>query len=297
MRQFSGQLNTNVVGRVGPDGRVGGLSIIEGVYSSSMDKAPTVAVLSERVGTAITFAKWLGGGFATIACAVAVFMLLKLTDHGEKLASLQTHIEGIEAEQKKTIPALIAEALKSPSPDNLKVVARVLESSRKLDKKSDQEFLASDGQALYRLAASPAPPSNVWSAGAQLVSYRSEQSKVPVGANPADCFSRPPAGAEVQLLADHTTFRITGRKIYSGCVLHLDAKGGQTFAFPDGVVFQNCIVEYSGALPLVSATIQFTNCVFLLTASDEITVPGRLLLLALLKAPNLSSVDITLPSS
>ena len=276
----------------------------EVVYSPDMaktqppnsDLGSRVAVLNERLGTAITFTKWVGGVAGVAIVGVAIYFNQKLVAHGETLAAMQQQLESIQKEQSKTIPALIAEALKNPSPDNLKAVARVLASSRNLDKKSDPDLLASAGQALYRLAASPMPPANVWPASAQLVSYRSEQSNTSVTAQVPDCFVNPPSGSEVKLLPDHKTFQITGRQIYRNCMLNLD-KSPQAFNFPGGVVFQDCFVRYSGGPPRVYGSVEFRNCFFLLEASDDIQNSGRQLVLTLLKAPNLSSVDVVLPSS
>ena len=262
-----------------------------------VDKQLTIAVLGERVGTAITVTKWVAGVCGPLVLGFAAFFLLRISEHGERLAGMQKELEGIRAEQAKTIPALIAEALKNPSPDNLKIVTRVLESSRKVDKKSNPDLLASVGQGLYRVATSPDPPANIWSASAQLVSYRSEQSNVLVGAQAPDCFSRSPSGAEVTLLPDRKTFQITGKRFYRDCVLHLDGTDNPVYYHPNGSVFENCIVKYQGGPPKLYGPIEFKNCVFWLSAADEIPTLGRQLVLALLKAPTLVTVNLTVPFS
>jgi hypothetical protein len=107
----------------------------EVVYCTEMADKPTVAVLDERLGTAIKLA--IGFGAATVA--VAIYFLTTIHSHGERLSKMEGQIDGIDKNVNRlldrgsrsllmtpaaggtiaTMAAEIGEALRGPENENL----------------------------------------------------------------------------------------------------------------------------------------------------------------------------------
>jgi hypothetical protein len=106
------------------------------------DKPPTVAVLSERLNTAISIARWWGGIMTTAVVVAGGFLLSRVIDHGEKLSAIQTTLTDIQNEQKKAVPEIVGELIKKPTNGKFEATAAILESAQESHRASDPALLA-----------------------------------------------------------------------------------------------------------------------------------------------------------
>lgn len=266
------------------------------------EKPPAVAVLHERLTTAVRVGSYLGGAFVAATITCASFFLSKLMDHGEKLAQVQGTLNQISIEQKKAVPSVVGELLQKPTPAKLAAAAAVLESAKKHARLSDSNLLASIGSQLKKDADLENTP-EYWNAASALISYRSFQvveRTLPIQVEQmGPCKAQHPSSTLGEAVQPGTRTVKVNPQEYVGCELQLDSPAAAEIVartVVPSVKFKNCNIIYRGGPVPVRAegpfTYVFTDCAFDVSSPDVPPSSGRVILADLLSNPNLANVSV-----
>jgi hypothetical protein len=256
---------------------------------------PTVAVLSERLDTAIK----LGAGAVVVAACVAGFFFQKITDHGEKLSHMQGTLEQIVAEQKKAVPNTVGELLKQPTPGKLDAVTTILEDAKKVNRQSDSKSLEQLSRKLAAakdLSGSP----EYWQAASALISYRSATEQSTSTEKLSSCFDQKPEITLAKDIDEKQTEIQVNAPVYKSCEIELDSPRAEAifakFLSLIYIQFENCHIVYNGGLirfpPNARGNLRFINCTFDISTPATPFGVGRILVSDLLSAPGLAQVGV-----
>jgi hypothetical protein len=268
--------------------------------SKTADKQPNVSVLEERRSTAIR----LGSLFIAATVAVAVFFLTRITDHGEKLATIQATLTQIQGEQRKAVPLTVGSLLEKPSASNLGMAAALLKTAKEKDRKSDPALLH---QNAIRLEATPSELKDspeFWQAASELISYRSQQVSTAASASITNCLDRSPTTQITQATNSGPAVFTHGPFVYSNCSIELDSPKAaeifrNTLSLGD-LELRHCRVVYRGGpivVPGARGELKFVDCLFDISTPLQPANPGRELVANLLAAENLNYVTFNLGKS
>jgi len=145
----------------------------EVVYCHDMaEKPPTVAVLNERLGTAIK----LGAAFVAVTTAAAAFLLVRSIDHGEKLTAIPGRLDHIDSDLRTINDQLSTIRLRSAVSDPTTVgeVSQILSEAKSRKTIFPEKLLGSVGTKLISYSEPGQPEAaKAWRNAVTLLDYRS----------------------------------------------------------------------------------------------------------------------------
>jgi DNA-binding FrmR family transcriptional regulator len=238
------------------------------VYSTVMlDKPPTLAVLNERVGSAIKTIGFLGVVVVAAAVGVGVFLNIRGVEHGERLSKIEGKLEGIAKNLDRLLDRQAKNAFTVPgqSPEDIEAaVARL--RVRNITVNFDD---------IHRASAVLVKNPDQRSCGVlmQLAAYRSVVNSTITEARqnivqtigPGDhgkWFQGKPG--EWTLIVDQT-LTLDAKDQYE--LPHLNDATGHPASVYQYIIFKNChIIYHGGEVTLVK--VFFDNCTFDIQHSD-----------------------------
>ena len=278
----------------------------EVVYFRTMaDKTPTVAVLNERLTTAISLGKWFIGAVVAVLVTVGGFFFVKISDHGEKLAKMQVLLESISTEQKKAIPATLKDLLQDPSRGKLEAATAILGAARKTGRLSDPALLAKESEALGKFGERLVSTPEYWNVASELISYRSEQTPKETALKQCSDNKQPTRYAENVIGTGKPQEVLTAPPEYYYCEVTLDSAAATemyALAVPMSVRFHHCVIVYNGGnievpiRPNISndgpLLLVFHDCQFRFRNKDLPPETARHLITGLLSTPDLAEANV-----
>jgi hypothetical protein len=234
----------------------------------------TVAVLSERVRIAIIVAVSFGAGVV----AVAIYFNHVLSTDGERLATLDTKVDGISRNLERVLDRRSKNLLTVPkeavaNPGEVKDSVQWAKT-RKLQ--IPKEDLTSVGADLLQTAITLPQTPDIWGAVSDVVNFRTE---VEHGEDPAvaekklrSCSSIPPTVRANGSRDANGRMNYAGNTSWENCYVKIDDP-----ALPPimRTVLEctNCVVEYAGGKIDIRQAI-FHECLFLLHVQAAPTAKG-----------------------
>lgn len=267
------------------------------VYFSGMaEKPPTVAVLHERLGTAIRTFAWLGSVAVLAIVGVGVYFNHKISDHGERLSRMDGQLGEITKNVNRILDRTSKNALANPGATATAVAtnagaikdAAIWSRQRKLQ--AQQSDLTSLGDKLLTAGEVAPTTPDVWPALAEVINYRTEIDKQ-IDLATLDSGEIKYCAASPGVVQAHGVREESGNVNYTGgtpvwedCYLKLD----DPKSYPNlsaGMVCRKCIIEYSGGAIHIPAA-RFEDCIFVLHISSPPRDAGLRLVRSILQNPN-----------
>lgn len=267
------------------------------------EKAPSVAVLNEKLLTAIRFGTW----FIGLTILAAVFFLKWNIDLGEKLAKMQGTLDGIAQQQKAAIPGTLNGLLDHPTTGKIEAASAIVEHALKTKQRSDPKLLALRSAELLQAGPDLQNAAAFWRLATDLIRYRSTQVITPVSlAGPLPpCMKQKIVAIEGDTDKDGFFPYFTLPVEYVNCELILDSGIGTEIlyqALDTSGTFKNCRIKYAGgnitfpASPVVGkrGLLTFIDCRFETSATTVPNGPARALITALLSSSDLSRAKVAI---